>query len=246
LEGCSEKIGGPNRTVEIDKSKFSRRKYHRGHPVKGQWVFGGIERESGRTFLVPVPDRTAPTLVRYIREWIKPGTTIISDCWAAYREVGSIGYSHRTVNRSVSFVNPETGDHTNTVESMWRAVKQFLRPYNKQEDYDLHLAHYMFAARYKATGIPPFNQFLAIVASTDWANCSPPTTSIYARHMTSSPCSTVHIGTIAHRYTTLPIQTRHAGTVFRDQRQNDELLGEILHSAIQPEFQTRSGTTHQT
>jgi transposase-like protein len=175
LEGCSEKIDGPNRTVEIDESKFGQRKYHRGHSVRGQWVFGGIERESGRTFLVPVPDRTAPTLVKYIRKWITPGTTNISDCWAAYRDVGSIGYSHRTVNHSVSFVNPETGNHTNTVESTWRAVKQFLRPYNKRDDYDLHLAHYMFMARCKAMGIPQFNQFLAIVASNNWANCSPPT-----------------------------------------------------------------------
>ena len=30
---------------------FGRRKYNRGHPVKGQWVFGGVERESGKTFL---------------------------------------------------------------------------------------------------------------------------------------------------------------------------------------------------
>jgi hypothetical protein len=53
LEGCSEKIGSHNKTAEIDESKFSRRKFHRGHPVRGQWVFGGTERESGRTFLVP-------------------------------------------------------------------------------------------------------------------------------------------------------------------------------------------------
>ena len=56
MEGCSEKIGGPNKTVEIGESKFGKRKYGRGHPVKGQWVFGGVERESGKTFLVPVPD----------------------------------------------------------------------------------------------------------------------------------------------------------------------------------------------
>jgi hypothetical protein len=96
LEGCSEKIDGPNKTVEIDASKFGRRKYHRGHPVKGQWVFGCVERESGRTFLVPVPDRTADTMTNVISAWIEPGTTPISDCWDAYRDIGSLGYTHRT------------------------------------------------------------------------------------------------------------------------------------------------------
>jgi len=56
LDGCSVKIGGPKKTVKIDESKFGRRKYHRGHPVKGHLVFGGVERESGETFLVPIKD----------------------------------------------------------------------------------------------------------------------------------------------------------------------------------------------
>ena len=43
LLGSSQKIGGPNKTVEIDESKFCRHKYNRGYKGKGQWVFGGVE-----------------------------------------------------------------------------------------------------------------------------------------------------------------------------------------------------------
>jgi hypothetical protein len=40
--GSSQKISGPDKTLEIDYTKFGRRKYNRGHKVKGQWVFGGV------------------------------------------------------------------------------------------------------------------------------------------------------------------------------------------------------------
>ena len=42
IEASSEPIGGPGSVVEIE-SKFGKMKYHRGHKVDGQWVFGGIE-----------------------------------------------------------------------------------------------------------------------------------------------------------------------------------------------------------
>jgi len=171
LEGSSVKIGGPNKTVEIDESKFGRRKYLRGHPFKGLWVFGGVERESGETFLVPVKDRTVDTLMAVIRDWIEPGTTVISDCWGAYRDLDSQSYTPHTVNHSIHFVDPHTGAHTNTIVSKWRHVKVFLGQYNRGDDYEFHLAHYMFAARCKAQGVPPFLQFLHLVANTDWSLC---------------------------------------------------------------------------
>ena len=37
--------GGPGKLVQIDESKVGQRKYHRGHVVEGQWVFGGIEED---------------------------------------------------------------------------------------------------------------------------------------------------------------------------------------------------------
>jgi transposase-like protein len=80
-------IGGLGKVVEVDESKFGKRKYRRGRYVKGQWVFGGVERGSGRTFLVIVNDRSADTLFGLIKKWIRPGTTVVTDCWAAYRSL---------------------------------------------------------------------------------------------------------------------------------------------------------------
>jgi len=109
-----------------------------------------------------------------ICDWFEPSTTVISDCWPAYHDHQSQGYTHHTVNHSIWFVDPDTGAHTNTIEVTWRCVKVFLSPYNRGEDYHYHLAHYMFAARCNTLGMPPFVQFLHLVANTDWSQCDVP------------------------------------------------------------------------
>jgi hypothetical protein len=61
--------------------------------VKEQWVLGGVERESRKTNLLPIPDRTADTLMAVLRDWIEPGTTVISDRWSEYRNTETHGYT---------------------------------------------------------------------------------------------------------------------------------------------------------
>jgi hypothetical protein len=72
----------------------------------------------------------------------------------------------------------------NTIESKWRAGKVFLGQYNRGEDYEYHLAQYMFTARCKAQNVSPFLQFLHLVANTDWDMCDVPSSS--ARSNSSS------------------------------------------------------------
>ncbi|CAI6355836.1 unnamed protein product [Macrosiphum euphorbiae] len=150
------KLGGCGRTVEIDESKFGRRKHHRGHRVEGQWVFGGYERETGNCFMIPVENRTAETLLVIIKDWIKPGTTIISDCWRAYNTLNNEGYQHLTVNHSLHFKDPETGVHSNTIESSWRHSKASMSNYcRKKAFYAGYLAKFMFTKHCRSHKLDP-------------------------------------------------------------------------------------------
>lgn len=119
-------IGGPGKTVEIDESKFGKRKYHRGKRVEGQWVFGGFERESGESFMVPVEKRDTNTLLPIIQKWILTGTTIISDFWKSYDCLSKHGFEHLKVNHSINFKDPETGAHTNSIEGSWAHAKRMM------------------------------------------------------------------------------------------------------------------------
>jgi len=52
-----QKLGDPGVEVEIDESKFWRRKYYKGHRVESQWVFGIFERGTGRVVMILVEKR---------------------------------------------------------------------------------------------------------------------------------------------------------------------------------------------
>jgi len=179
--------------------------------VKGQWVFGGVEWGSGRTFLVPVPDRTADTLTTIIHAWIEPGTTVISDCWGAYCDLDSQGYMHRTLNHNIRFINQDTGDHTNTMESTSCSIKVFLEQYNGGEEYHYHLAHYMFAAWCKAQGIPPFLHFLHPVANTNWSICEVPCSSACAMWCSCQPPSGMNMH---HSSATASLPSHHTTSCY--------------------------------
>lgn len=149
---ASERIGGPGKVVEIDESKFAKRKYNVGHRVTGGWVFGGRERDDKcKVFMVPVEDRKAETLLAIIQHWIAPGSIIWSDCWKSYERIPKLpeGYSHATVNHSKNFVDPKTGTCTNRIESDWRHAKaEFPRFGTTPAHYQGYLSVFMWKRKH--------------------------------------------------------------------------------------------------
>ncbi|GFX64144.1 mitotic-spindle organizing protein 2A [Trichonephila clavipes] len=113
------KIGGVNVIVEIDVSKFGKMKYGKGKPVDRKWVFG---------------------------EWVLPGSTIISDCWMAYKCLSDNGFKHLEVSHSVCLKDPDTVAHTNSIGGTWLAIKRFLRNHTSHAEgmFDHYLAQYIW------------------------------------------------------------------------------------------------------
>ena len=96
-------LGGPGIIIEIDESLFCRRKHTVGRVVLEQWVFGGIKvgTPARKGFLVAVDRRNAATLLPILQQYVLPGTTVVSECWAAYNTIRQIGYQHWTVNHHI-------------------------------------------------------------------------------------------------------------------------------------------------
>ena len=140
----SVKIGEESKVAQIDEGKFGKQKYHRGHHVEGQWVFGGIESNSRNCFLIAVEKRDEATLLPIIKKWNEPGTFITSDCWKAYCNLEKYGYRHFMVNHSKEFVNA-AGQSTKKMEGHWRQAKAKLPPFGvTKHQFSSYLAELMW------------------------------------------------------------------------------------------------------
>ena len=107
--------------------------------------------------------RTRETLEAVIVRRVAPGTTIISDCWKSYSHLGAAGFQHLTVNHSVNFKDPETGAHTNSIESSWRHAKESMATAGRKGDHLTgNLARYMFAKSCSAKGVHMVEEFFRL------------------------------------------------------------------------------------
>ncbi|EEC12555.1 hypothetical protein IscW_ISCW024560, partial [Ixodes scapularis] len=145
-------LGGVGQVVQVDESLFrGKRKYNRGRLLagdnvpgcssdhyrgtvdKGPWIVGLISESTGELRLFEVKKRNRRTLHAIVAKNVYPGTTVVTDKWKGYDglwtvhdDLGHMVLNHLTVNHSENFVDPETGAHTQKIESAWTALKQDL------------------------------------------------------------------------------------------------------------------------
>jgi transposase-like protein len=118
-------LGGKDVVVEIDESKFGRRKYHKGRKVEGVWVLGMVEKTPERKIVcLPVDKRDGATLIPLIKKYVHPESIIHTDKWGGYIKLSELEYQHFSVNHSKNFVDPITKAHTNTIEGNWSGLKE--------------------------------------------------------------------------------------------------------------------------
>ncbi|KAF9763073.1 hypothetical protein NGRA_1525 [Nosema granulosis] len=103
-----ELLGENRMTVEIDESKFCKRKYNRGHHVEGVWVLGMVKRcERKRVKLVIVEDLKKDTLYATLKSSIKEDSVIYTDGWRGNNDLEGSFKSHQIVNYSKHFKDAE-------------------------------------------------------------------------------------------------------------------------------------------
>lgn len=168
--------GGLTRLWKSMKAALGGAKYNSGRLCTTTQVFGGVKRDSGRTFLAPIPDNSTEMLLGIIKTWIQPSTTIISECCGAYVHLGDEEFMQRVVNHSVGFIDTQTGDHTSTIGATSKHMKVSLSAYNRKVHYIFYQVETMFGALCHVRKFDPFTMFIFSVRSVNWTLLAPPTT----------------------------------------------------------------------
>ena len=149
LEKESVVLGGPDVVVEIYEAKLGKQRCNTGGWIGGQWFFGGFEPGSKNCFLVPVPSCGSDALLDIIKEWINPGTTVVSDCWKAYDCLSSEVFVHESVNHSINFIGPQSGAHTQNSRKTWREVLGGTPHFGRSKKLAVgYLAEFLFKRKY--------------------------------------------------------------------------------------------------
>lgn len=122
-----EKVGGPGKMVHVDEVHI---RYFRGHNGRHEIVWGCACED--RVLTCIVPNLNAGTIRAAVERFVAPGSVIVSDQHASYKQLRRLGWSHVSINHSRSFSNKD-GLTNNLIEVYWSSLRHTLRSYRAIE-----------------------------------------------------------------------------------------------------------------
>ena len=129
--------------MEIDESKFGKRKCNRGRRVRANWVIGMVERTvQRRCVMVAAEKRDQSACTAIMRKHIKAGSKTFSDKWPGYfpiKKQYDKSYQHCDLCHKKEFMKKHddgTVAHAQTIEGNWGGCKRDI-PIHKRNGADL-------------------------------------------------------------------------------------------------------------
>ena len=148
-------IGGKERNKHADK------KLRAGRGTVGKIpVIGVRDQSSGEIVAAPIPDTRRDTLQGFIRDHVRPGSTVYTDEHLGYRDLED--YEHHSVKHSVGqYVNDMAT--TNGIESFWAMLKRGYQGVYHQMSAK-HLRRYVaeFAERHNIRDLDTLEQMVLL------------------------------------------------------------------------------------
>ena len=167
----AEKIGGAGKIVCIDETHITKKKKIRGVPFRRNTagnttiIIAGVElngtwsgrKETGKTFMVIIEDKTKETFKQIIEKHVVAGSTIWTDGHASYGWLdGDVRFVHESViHRNREFARLRADGvviSTTAIGGMFSRAKRLLRKYHamprKKEYYGLFLGEFMWRSRF--------------------------------------------------------------------------------------------------
>ena len=112
-------------------------------------VFGIIQR-GGDVYVQIIKKADVRTIQPIVRLVVEQGSTVYTDKWRGFTELGLDGYTHHSINHSEEYVDKK-GNHSNTIEAFWSFAKRRLRKFNgvARTTLPLHIKECQFRYNHK-------------------------------------------------------------------------------------------------